>query len=306
VQGVILPPQLKVIVRDWLCCNQVLLLERHGDVLIDSGHMTRAATTLALLRRPEHLGDRCLARLINTHGHSDHIGGNAALRRAFHCTITVPAGEAAHIERWDTRALWLDWAGQQAERFAFDDTIGAGQSFSAGSLEWEAIAAPGHDAGALVFWCAEERILISGDALWEHGFGIVLPDPPGGLQAAHETLERIGALGARLVIPGHGTPFSDAAAAVDRSLSRLRALQSDPLRAVRSVLKAMFSFSLLERARVPLAEISPWLRGIPMYREYNERYLHLPPDRLAQWLVGELEKAGAVRREGEWLVASRP
>ena len=29
--------------------------------------------------------------------------------------------------------------------------------------------------GALVFYNAEHRILISGDALWEHGFGFVMP-----------------------------------------------------------------------------------------------------------------------------------
>ncbi len=44
-----------------------------------------------------------------------------------------------------------------------------------GDLEWQALAAPGHDMGALVFYNAEHRILISGDALWEHGFGFVMP-----------------------------------------------------------------------------------------------------------------------------------
>jgi glyoxylase-like metal-dependent hydrolase (beta-lactamase superfamily II) len=302
--AVTLPASVKVIVRDWLCCNQVLLSSADGDVLIDSGHVTRAAETIELLRRPGHLGNRPLTRLINTHAHSDHIGGNAALKRAYGCPITVPSGEAAHIRAWDTRALWLDWAGQQAERFDFDDTLAPGETFGAGGLLWQALPAPGHDAGAVMFWCADEGILVSGDALWEHGFGIVLPDPPGGLEAARSTLERIAALDVRVVIPGHGRPFTDARQALERSFARLQAMQSDSRRAARSVLKAMFSFTLLERGRIPLDTVSDWLQGVPMYREYNERYLQLPPGDLAQWLIGELEKARVVRREGHWLVSA--
>jgi glyoxylase-like metal-dependent hydrolase (beta-lactamase superfamily II) len=161
-----LPSGVRVIVRDWLCCNQVLLSNGAEDVLIDSGHVSRVEETLALLRQTEHLSQRRLARLINTHGHSDHIGGNAALRRTYDCRITVPIGEAQLIERWDTRGLWLDWAGQQADRFCFDDTLAAGDRFDAGALQWQALSAPGHDAAALMFWSAETRILISGDALW--------------------------------------------------------------------------------------------------------------------------------------------
>jgi glyoxylase-like metal-dependent hydrolase (beta-lactamase superfamily II) len=294
---------VRVIVRDWLCCNQVLLSDATGDVLIDSGHITRAGETLALLREPDHLGERQLRRLINTHAHSDHIGGNAALQREYACRITVPAGEAASIAAWDARGLWLNWAGQQCERFAFDDTIEPGDVFDAGGLRWEALAAPGHAAGALMYWCAAERILISGDALWEHGFGVVLPEPPGAIAEARATLARIAALDARVVIPGHGQPFTGVQHALERSFSRLRALEADPLRTVRNVLKVMFAFSLLERGRVPLAEGLRWLQEVPLYREYNDRYLQMAPEQLARWLLGDLEKAGAVRREGEWLSA---
>jgi glyoxylase-like metal-dependent hydrolase (beta-lactamase superfamily II) len=298
-----LPPGVRVLTGDWLSCNQVLLSDATGDLLVDSGHVTRADDTLARLRRPELLGDRPLARLINTHAHSDHIGGNAALRRACRCRITVPVGEAEHIRRWDTRAMWLDWAGQQAQRFDFDDTIAPGESFSGAGLQWEALPAPGHDQGALMFWSAEARILISGDALWENGFGIVLPEPPEGMDAARATLERIAALQVRLAIPGHGAPFTRVEHALARSFARLAAMRSDPGRAVRSVLKVMFAFTMLERERMPLADAMRLLQEIPMYREYNERYLQLPPAELAGWLLGELERAGAVRREGGWLEA---
>ena len=49
------------------------------------------------------------------------MGGNASVARAYGCTIAVPDGEAPLIRRWDTKALWLDYAGQTAEPFGVDD-----------------------------------------------------------------------------------------------------------------------------------------------------------------------------------------
>lgn len=294
-----LPAGIEVVVRDWLCCNQVLLSGPDGSVLIDSGHVTRVDETLALLQRV--LGGKPVARLVNTHCHSDHMGGNAAIARRYGCRIAVPAGEAAFIERWDTRALWLDWAGQQAERFHADDAIEPGARFHAGGRDWEAVAAPGHAGGALVFWCEPERILISGDALWEHGFGIVLDQPLDGLQQARATLEAIAGLAPRVVIPGHGAPFDQVGAALARSFARLDAMQADPRRAARSALKAMLAFTLLERGRLALADLPGLLERVPFYREYNDRYFGLPGAALAELLMGELERAGVARRKRGWL-----
>ena len=63
--------------------------------LVDSGYVSHAAQTVALLERA--LDGRRLTQLVNTHSHSDHIGGNAAVQTAFGCRITVPAGIAATI-----------------------------------------------------------------------------------------------------------------------------------------------------------------------------------------------------------------
>ena len=75
-----------------------------------------------------------------------------------------------------------------------------------GGLEWRALAAPGHDMGALVFYNPEHRILISGDALWQNGYGFVMPRAldPAALPATRATLDMIAALDVRVVIPGHG------------------------------------------------------------------------------------------------------
>ena len=60
-----LPDSVRVIVRDWLNANHVLLLDGDDNVLIDSGYITHADTTLRLVR--EGLRGRPLPRLINSH-----------------------------------------------------------------------------------------------------------------------------------------------------------------------------------------------------------------------------------------------
>jgi glyoxylase-like metal-dependent hydrolase (beta-lactamase superfamily II) len=296
-----LPNQIQVIVRDWLCANHVLLTGRDETVLIDTGYVTRAPHTLALL--DEHLRGGRVDVLVNTHCHSDHMGGNAAVQRRYGCRTLVPEGEAALIRAWDEEALWLAYADQQAERFDFDGELHAGAAYRWGELDWRVIPAPGHDPGALVFHCEEARILISGDALWERGFGIVMPDTPGGLDDAQHTLESIAALDIDVVIPGHGQPFTDVRAAIERSLGRVEALRQDPVRQARSVLKAILSFTLLDRGALPLAGLPEYFASVALHRDLNARYFRLAPEQFAELVVTELERAGGARREGGQLFA---
>jgi len=103
------------------------------------------------------------------------VGGNAAIVRRYDCPIAVPSAEAPLVERWDGKALLYDYCDHRVERFVVDRALPANSNHVWGDLEWIALAAPGHDMGALVFYNAEHRILISGDALWENGFGFVMP-----------------------------------------------------------------------------------------------------------------------------------
>jgi glyoxylase-like metal-dependent hydrolase (beta-lactamase superfamily II) len=169
-----LPRNLLVLERGWLSSNNVLFFEGDEAALIDSGYVTHAGQTVALL---EHaLAGRRLTRLLNTHSHSDHIGGNAAVTAAFGCRVIVPEGIDATIAEWDEEALLLSPLGQSATRFRHDATIAAGDEVELGGLNWRAIAVPGHDMDALAFHNPEQRLLISGDALWRNGFGVIFSE----------------------------------------------------------------------------------------------------------------------------------
>jgi glyoxylase-like metal-dependent hydrolase (beta-lactamase superfamily II) len=299
-----LPASVQVIERGWLSSNSVVLHNETGATLVDSGYGAHAGQTLALIERA--MEGKPLARLVNTHCHSDHMGGNAALRRDFHCEIGIPEGEAPLVDDWDEQALILAIADQRAERFAYDATFRDDDVIDMGELQWQVIAAPGHDPHAVMFHSPEARVLISGDALWENGFGVVFPQLRGRKTAFAETratLEAIARLDVDIVIPGHGRPFHNVGAALERAFYRLEGYEEDILRLARHAAKVVFSFALLEKRALPVAALPGYLARIPIYRELNERFLGMSTTAMAEWLVEELERAGAARRQAGALLA---
>ena len=294
--SITLPPSVRVIERGWLNCNQVVMLAPGDNILVDSGYCTHREETLALLAGPAGLDGEPLERLINTHCHSDHMGGNAAVVSAYGSRITIPAGEVKNVRPWTPQSAWMAEFDQRAAPFHFDDTLAAGDAFEGGGFEWQAVAAPGHDMDALMFWEPAHRILISGDALWENGMGFVWPVEGANpyIEAARDTLARIEALAPAVVIPGHGAPFADVGAALGAVRSRLDAYARDPAKNARHAMKVMFVFALLDKQSMPVAEVPAYLARVPCYRRFSEPFLGEAPEALAEWLLGDLQRAGAV------------
>ena len=300
-----LPPQIRVLERGWLSSNNILIDNGKDCALIDSGYVAHSAQTLQLVQHV--LEGKMLTRLINTHCHSDHMGGNAAVQRAYGCRTSIPAGEAPAVAAWDDAALMLGYTGQSAERFDYDDTVTAGDTLELGGLKWEALAAPGHDPHALMFYAPAARILISGDALWENGFGLIFQElfgQAGGFADTRATLEAISRLPIATVIPGHGAPFGDAGRALETAFQRLEAYERDPARLARHALKVMLSFSLMIRGKIALTDLPRFLAAIPIYADLNRRFLRLPEAQLREYLVRDLERAGALKIAEGWLLAA--
>jgi glyoxylase-like metal-dependent hydrolase (beta-lactamase superfamily II) len=272
------------------------MLAPRDNVLVDSGYCSHRERTLELLASKDGLDRQPLERLINTHCHSDHMGGNAAIANAYGCRITIPAGEVQHVDPWTPQSVWMDQFDQRADPFRFDDTIAAGEAFEGGGLEWEAHAAPGHDMDALMFHDPVNRVLISGDALWENGMGFVWPEEGANpyIEAARESLAAIERLDPALVIPGHGAPFADVRGAIAQVRERLAAFEKDPAKNARHVAKVMFVFALLDKQAMDAAEVAAYLGRVPCYRELSQRFLGLDDAALAEWMLADLGRAGAI------------
>ncbi|MBB3213612.1 glyoxylase-like metal-dependent hydrolase (beta-lactamase superfamily II) [Herbaspirillum sp. Sphag1AN] len=301
-----LPASVHVLERGWLSANNILFLGRDETALVDSGYVTHAAQTISLIEHSLQSRQRPvqLNRLFNTHLHSDHCGGNAMLQARFGCHTSIPAGETDKVSRWDENALSFQATGQQCPRFGFDAGIEDGATLMLGDLSWQALAAPGHDPHSLIFYCAPERLLISADALWRNGFGVIFPELEGesGFPEVAATLDLIATLDVRLVIPGHGAPFTDVAAALARARTRLDYLRSDPLRNAQNAVKVILKFLLLERQAISLDSLPALMTETPLLALCNQQFFHSSAEALADWASNQLIKAGAAARSATHLL----
>ena len=296
---------LSVFERGWLSSNNILVHagpDEAGATLIDSGHVNHAAQTLALVRRA--LGGAPLQRIVNTHLHSDHCGGNATLAREFGARITIPPGLAEAVREWRSEALSYDATGQRCERFEVHTTLHPGEVLTAGGRRFEVLAAPGHDPDSVMLFDAAHGLLISADALWEHGFGVVFPEMDGepGFDDVGAVLDAIAALPVRLVVPGHGAPFTDVEAALGRARSRLASFRADPARHAKHGVKVLIKYHLMEVRAQPEAELLQWSLRTPLFTGVWARHGRAQAASPEAWcarLVDELVNAGALRREGE-------
>ncbi len=298
---------LTVLERGWLSSNNLLIHPAPGEagaVLVDSGHVNHAGQTESLVRHA--LRGAPLACLVNTHLHSDHCGGNATLQRAFGAPLAIPPGEAAAVAAWDGAVLSYELTGQRIERFRHDALLVPGEAFVAGGRAWQVLAAPGHDPHSVMLFDARHGVLVSADALWEHGFGVVFPEVAGepGFDDVGATLDLIAGLPVRVVVPGHGAPFGDVGAALQRARTRLAGLQADPARHARHALKVLIKYHLMEERSQSLEPLLAWAEVTPLLRSLWVLYPPRDAVRPRDWVMQALEElvaGGALRRDGAML-----
>ena len=293
---------LGVFERGWLSSNNVLVHDEAGATLIDTGHENHAEQTLALVRQA--LAGQPLARIVNTHLHSDHCGGNATLQRAFEAAVFVPEASAEAVREWRAGGLTFDASGQRCERFSLQGTIRAGDVIEAGGRRFEVIEAPGHDPQSMILFDAAHGLLISADALWENGFGIVFPELEGepGFKDVGAVLDMIERLPVRLIVPGHGAPFTDVPAALARARSRLAAFTAEPRRHARHGAKVLLKYHLMELREQALGDLCAWAEHTPLIRAVWQAHGRGEAAVVSDWaeqLTNELVASGALRRDGK-------
>ena len=292
-----LPAGVTVFERGWLSSNNILVQGARGTALIDSGYCTHVDQTLALV--DSALQGRPLDLLLNTHLHSDHCGGNAALQARYPALQThIPPGHADFVRVWDAHALSYTPTGQQCPPFSLSATLQPGSDMQLGDLPWQVHAAPGHDPHSVILFEPQSRTLVSADALWEKGFGVVFPELDGddAFDEVAATLDMIERLNPATVIPGHGAPFADAPQAIAFARQRLNGFVQNPTKHLQYAAKVLLKFKLLESRHLPMASLIAWARNTSYFNQtFEKHFAGATLEEATQQLVHDLVRSGAAR-----------
>lgn len=185
--------------------NTYLLVAPDGALLVDAG--VGAERHLAEIAR--HLDDRGarLERVLVTHAHADHASG-------------APALAAVHRAVRFSKRLWPE----EDARYGVEwRPIADGDRLSAGGGEaLTAIWTPGHSPDHVVFWHEPSGTVFTGDLVVPGGSVMIPWNRGGDLVQYMASLERVLALGPRLLLPAHGPAVPEPAALLTAHLDHRR------------------------------------------------------------------------------------
>lgn len=138
-----------------------------------------------------------------THSHFDHIVAVAALKEELDLPVFVHPLDANNLERPGSDRLPLPFPirGAKADHYLNDGVI-----LQLGNMEFCVIHTPGHSPGSVCFHFPKEKILFSGDTLFQGAIGN-LSFPTANAEHMKNSLKKLALLPPETkVYPGHGNP----------------------------------------------------------------------------------------------------
>jgi len=182
-----------------LACNCSVLgdEETREGIVIDPG-----ADLPAILEAIDKL-KLTVKAIVLTHGHVDHVGAAAGLKRATQAPVMLNKHDYPVLSRIGEQAAWLGMP--SPEPVDIETTLEDGDQIWIGNIEFSVLHTPGHTPGSISLWASTEKLLVAGDTLFRESIGRT--DLPGGdsRQILVSLREKILPLAPETtVITGHG------------------------------------------------------------------------------------------------------
>ena len=139
------------------------------------------------------------AYVLLTHCHFDHVMG-VSLLQAGGAKVVCLDKEKKHF---GTGVDLFDYFGAPRVPFTIDETVTDGETRTLAGIPFQVLSTSGHTAGSACYLLKDERILFTGDTLFEGSIGRT-DFPTGSLAELRESLQKLRALeGDYTIYAGH-------------------------------------------------------------------------------------------------------
>jgi glyoxylase-like metal-dependent hydrolase (beta-lactamase superfamily II) len=218
--------------------NAVYLIRASEPCLVETGPGADGPVVLEAISRLG-LGPDDLAHIVVTHIHMDHAGGAGALLRRFpNATLWVHERGAPHVV--DPERLVASTArtyGPERLQALFGDMLPCepdrvravvdGARIDLGDRHLEVVHTPGHASHHVAIHDDDSGAMFTGEAIGSYlqeadCFRPALPPPEVDVQAALESIDRIGARRPTALLTSHFGSVADPDEALERSAERIR------------------------------------------------------------------------------------
>jgi len=179
-------------------CNAFLLKGENRNVLIDSGLQPEAKHLRSAVMETG-LKTKDIDLILHTHCHADHFSADFLFENA---KVRMHKSDAALVAKEDPIATAARAFGINCFP-KIDSFFRKGELINLGNFRLKVLFTPGHTAGGACFLELKNKILFSGDTLFNAGVGRI--DLPGG--NAKQLLSSLGLLEKtdfEILCPGHG------------------------------------------------------------------------------------------------------
>lgn len=177
--------------------SNIYLINR--ELLVDTGtghHKKELKKILNSLK----LDFNSIKKIINTHCHFDHIGGNNLFPDALKGIHKIDAETVEKKDLLKTCALLF---GKSVRNYRFDIKLDNNETILNKKLKLKVIHTPGHTEGSACLYDEENKILFSGDTVFYETTGRT--DLFGGSYSElKDSLEKLSKLDIKMILPGHG------------------------------------------------------------------------------------------------------
>ncbi|WP_342514393.1 MBL fold metallo-hydrolase [Sporosarcina sp. FSL K6-1522] len=292
--------------RKFPSANMVLIKDQL-PILIDSGFGSEAAETERLMKgtgvSPEELH-----LIVNTHYHSDHVGGNYHLQKKYGVQIAAHKWEADLINIGDSEACAAEWLDQPIEPYRVDRKLSDNDEIHTGSSTLKVLHTPGHTLGHISLYEPEEEILICGDLFHKQDIGWlnIFREGVASIQRSIESLDRLSKLRIGQAYSGHGPKIENPLAAIDAARGRMEKWLSTPEKISWHACKRIFSFTLMIKNGLVKEEIDNYLLTCGWFQDFARHSFQLQPEEFIPILLDEMIRSGAAGWHNNRLIATAP